>query len=65
VVLWRVHRDRPFPSAAWPGHFEDLHRPGMFVIALLAGSLVARDHPRRGAAARPGVPDTTDSISSS
>jgi arabinofuranan 3-O-arabinosyltransferase len=52
IVLWRVHRDRPFPSAAWPGHFEDLHRPGMFVLALLAGSLVARDArvPARAAA---------------
>jgi hypothetical protein len=43
IVLWRVVRYRPFPSASWPGVFEDLHRPGMFVLALLVGSLAARD----------------------
>jgi hypothetical protein len=45
-VLWRVVRYRPFPNAGWPGTFEDLHRPGMLVLALLAGSLAA-DRPRR------------------
>ena len=39
IVLWRVVRYRPFPNAGWPGTFEDLHRPGMLVLALLAGSL--------------------------
>ncbi|HWM18888.1 MAG TPA: alpha-(1-_3)-arabinofuranosyltransferase family protein [Ilumatobacteraceae bacterium] len=46
VVLWRVMRYRPFPNAGWPGTFEDLHRPGMLVLALLAGSLAA-EPPRR------------------
>jgi hypothetical protein len=40
-VLWRVVRYRPFPNAGWPGTFEDLHRPGMLVLALLAGSLAS------------------------
>ncbi|MGH9134641.1 MAG: hypothetical protein ACRDZZ_11930, partial [Ilumatobacteraceae bacterium] len=43
IVLWRVVRYRPFPDAGWPGNFEDLHRPGMLVLALLAGSLAAAD----------------------
>ncbi|HEX4981699.1 MAG TPA: hypothetical protein VFV63_08375, partial [Ilumatobacteraceae bacterium] len=42
IVLWRVVRYRPFPDAGWPGTFEDLHRPGMLVLALLAGTLVTR-----------------------
>jgi arabinofuranan 3-O-arabinosyltransferase len=42
IVLWRVVRYRPFPNAGWPGTFEDLHRPGMLVLALLAGSLASR-----------------------
>jgi hypothetical protein len=46
IVLWRVMRYRPFPNAGWPGTFEDLHRPGMLVLALLAGSLAAA-RPRR------------------
>jgi arabinofuranan 3-O-arabinosyltransferase len=41
IVLWRVVRYRPFPNAGWPGTFEDLHRPGMLVLALLAGSLAS------------------------
>jgi hypothetical protein len=47
IVLWRVLRYRPLPDAGWPGTFEDLHRPGMFVLALLAGSLLARDQRAR------------------
>jgi hypothetical protein len=43
IVLWRVVRYRPFPNAGWPGTFEDLHRPGMLVIALLAGSLASAE----------------------
>jgi arabinofuranan 3-O-arabinosyltransferase len=43
IVLWRVVRYRPLPNAGWPGTFEDLHRPGMLVLALLAGSLASRD----------------------
>jgi hypothetical protein len=39
TVVWRVVRYRPVPNAGWPGTFEDLHRPGMLVLALLAGSL--------------------------
>jgi arabinofuranan 3-O-arabinosyltransferase len=64
VVLWcgigatvalRVVRNRPFADAGWPGHFEDLHRPGMFVLALIAGTLVARDgRARRSGAASGG-----------
>ena len=51
VVLWRVVRYRPFPNAGWPGTFEDLHRPGMLVLALLAGSL-AIQRPRRPSTVR-------------
>jgi hypothetical protein len=47
IVLWRVVRYRPVPNAGWPGTFEDLHRPGMLVLALLAGSLVARTDGRK------------------
>jgi arabinofuranan 3-O-arabinosyltransferase len=50
VVLSRVMRYRPFPNAGWPGTFEDLHRPGMLVLALLAGSLVAGRTTRRSPA---------------
>ena len=53
VVLWRVVRYRPFPNAGWPGTFEDLHRPGMLVLALLAGSL-ATERPRRQIEPFPG-----------
>jgi hypothetical protein len=50
VVLSRVVRYRPFPNAGWPGTFEDLHRPGMLVLALLAGSLAAGRTTRRSPA---------------
>ena len=43
IVLWRVVRYRPFPDAGWPSTFEDLHRPGMLVIALLVASLVSAE----------------------
>jgi hypothetical protein len=42
-VLWRVVRYRPFPNAGWPGTFDDLDRPGLLVIALLAASLVSAE----------------------
>ena len=47
IVVWRVVRYRPFPNAGWPGTFEDLHRPGMLVLALLVASLVTRTDGRR------------------
>ena len=58
IVLWRVVRYRPFPNAGWPSTFEDLHRPGMLVLALLAGAVVTRtdgrtNDPTGGRAGRP------------
>jgi arabinofuranan 3-O-arabinosyltransferase len=47
VIVARMVRLRPFPDASWPGQFEDLHRPSMFVLALLAGGLVAEPRVRR------------------
>jgi len=41
VMLWRVRRDRPFPGPMWTAEFSDLHRPGLLVVALLVGSLIA------------------------
>ncbi len=54
VLVTRVIRFRPFPDASWPGRFEDLHRPALFVLALLAGSLVAEPRVRRHRADPPG-----------
>lgn len=43
LVAWRQYRERFFPDASWPGHFDDLHRAGLFVVVLLlAGTLVDR-----------------------
>jgi arabinofuranan 3-O-arabinosyltransferase len=62
VVAWRQLADRHLPDAAWPGWFEDLHRAGMFVVALLlAGSLDADSEP--GSA--PDVPLVQESTSDS
>jgi hypothetical protein len=34
-------------DAAWPGRFEDLHRPGMVVVALLVAGCLAADRWRQ------------------
>lgn len=41
VIVFRVRRDRPFPGPLWTTEFADLHRPGLLVVALLVGSLIA------------------------
>jgi hypothetical protein len=46
VMLWRVRRDRPFPGPLWTAEFSDLHRPGLLVVALLVGSLIASGRSR-------------------
>jgi arabinofuranan 3-O-arabinosyltransferase len=46
TVVLRVVRDRPFPNAGWVLHFEDLHRPGLFLVtALLASALLTDREP--------------------
>jgi arabinofuranan 3-O-arabinosyltransferase len=42
TIVWRVRRDRPFPGPLWTAEFADLHRPGLLVVALLVGSLLAQ-----------------------
>jgi hypothetical protein len=50
TVAWRQRHERYFPDASWPGHFEDLHRAGLFVVVLLlAGTLFDRDDDGRDA----------------
>ncbi len=40
-IVFRQLANRYAANAAWPGSFEDLHRPGMLVVALLlAGAIV-------------------------
>ncbi len=47
TIAWRQRRERFFPDAAWPGHFEDLHRAGLFVVVLLlVGTLFDPAEPR-------------------
>jgi arabinofuranan 3-O-arabinosyltransferase len=41
VVVVRQRADRSFANAAWPGRFEDLHRPGVFAVCLLAAWLLS------------------------
>jgi arabinofuranan 3-O-arabinosyltransferase len=56
MVAWRQYRERFFPDAAWPGRFDDLHRPGVFVVVLLlAGTWIDRT-----AATRPRDADGPD-----
>jgi hypothetical protein len=55
IVLWRVVRYRPFPNAGWPGTFEDLDRPGMLVIVLLAASLVSAERTGDRRSTRPSA----------
>jgi arabinofuranan 3-O-arabinosyltransferase len=43
LVIGRQLANRYSANAAWPGFFEDLHRPGMLVVSLLlAGALIAQ-----------------------
>ncbi|CAB4570182.1 MAG: DUF3367 domain-containing protein [Actinobacteria bacterium] len=56
MVAWRQYRERFLPDAAWPGRFDDLHRPGVFVVVLLlAGTWIDRT-----AATRPRDADGPD-----
>ncbi|MCU0261974.1 MAG: hypothetical protein MUE78_13230 [Ilumatobacteraceae bacterium] len=49
LMVRRVVVYAPFPGPGWPGEFADLHDLGVFVLALLAGSLSAPDRrPRVG-----------------
>jgi hypothetical protein len=42
IMIRRFLVLKPFVNAGWPGIFEDLHRPAMAAIVLLAVSIVAR-----------------------
>lgn len=55
VILWRVVSIRPAPDAAWVLRFDDLHRPGMFVVTALVASALLLD---RRAGEQP-APDPT------
>jgi arabinofuranan 3-O-arabinosyltransferase len=46
-LLLRQLRNRFPANAAWPGAFEDLHRPGLMVVCLLLAAVVAMS-PRDG-----------------
>jgi arabinofuranan 3-O-arabinosyltransferase len=46
ILVTRTYLDQPFPGPGWPGEFATWHRPGVFVLALLAGSLTAPDRRR-------------------
>jgi arabinofuranan 3-O-arabinosyltransferase len=46
-LLLRQLRNRFPANAAWPGAFEDLHRPGLMVVSLLLAAVVAMS-PRDG-----------------
>ena len=46
TVAWRQLADRHLPDAGWPGWFEDLHRAGMFVVALLVAGTLDSDTSR-------------------
>ena len=43
LLLRRFLILKPFANAGWPGYFEDLHRPGMAAIVLLAVSVIGSD----------------------
>lgn len=48
VMLWRVVRIRPVPDAAWVLNFDDLHRPGLFLVTALFASALLHDRRERG-----------------
>ena len=48
LVAWREYDQRFFLDASWPGHFEDLHRAGVFVVMLLLAGTLAHDRTDRG-----------------
>ena len=43
VMIRRFLDLKPFVNAGWPGYFEDLHRPAMAAIVLLAVDLVVAE----------------------
>ncbi|MFN8022316.1 MAG: alpha-(1-_3)-arabinofuranosyltransferase family protein [Acidimicrobiales bacterium] len=63
LVAWR-QRDRLwFADAGWPAHFEDLHRVGLFVVALLIVGTWFADplpDPAPDPCDQPTAADTTD-----
>jgi arabinofuranan 3-O-arabinosyltransferase len=40
IVTSRELSDRYFLNAGWPGHFEDLHRTGLFVVVLVLAACI-------------------------
>ncbi|MEO6122248.1 MAG: alpha-(1-_3)-arabinofuranosyltransferase family protein [Ilumatobacteraceae bacterium] len=55
VMLRRFLALKPFANAGWPGSFEDLHRPTMTAIVLLAVSIVVRSTRPSSIAETPGT----------
>jgi arabinofuranan 3-O-arabinosyltransferase len=43
IVVRRVLEHRYFLNAGWTSYFEDLHRPGMFVVVLLLAACIGHD----------------------
>ncbi|MEZ5252176.1 MAG: hypothetical protein R2713_24090 [Ilumatobacteraceae bacterium] len=59
LVAWREYDQRFVLDASWPGHFEDLHRAGLFVVVLVLAGTLSPDHTARPAPPgdRPPEPD--------
>ncbi len=43
TIVWRVVQWRPFPDAGWVLDFDDLHRPGLFLVTALLATAVLPD----------------------
>jgi arabinofuranan 3-O-arabinosyltransferase len=43
LVIARQYRFRYLPDAAWPGHFEDVHRVGLFIVVLVVVGALTGD----------------------
>jgi hypothetical protein len=50
IVVHRELQRRFFLNAGWTSNFEDLHRPGLFVVVLLLACCIASDGPADGVA---------------
>jgi arabinofuranan 3-O-arabinosyltransferase len=53
VMVWRVVRLRPLPDAGWVLNFDDLHRPGLFLVTALFASAILADRRERTPTAPP------------